>query len=65
MEPEPPLLLKETVWVTTGMFSQIAYSVMFPVTAIVASSITVPSALVAQPLNCLPSGAVKPHAGRV
>ena len=48
----------------TGLSSQMAYNVVSAVTLIVASSITAPVALVAQPLNCLPVGAVNAHEGK-
>ena len=49
----------------TGIGSQIAYSVASAVTVMLASVITAPLALVAQPLNCLPEGAVKVQVGSV
>ena len=47
-----------------SMYSQTAFKVVFSVTVMVApAAFSVPLTL--QPLNCLPSGAVKPFAGRV
>ena len=49
----------------TEVFSQMAYRVMSPVTVMVVPVSTAPFALVAQPLNRVPWGAVKPQAGSV
>ena len=62
--PVPPLAAKETVYVTTGMFSQIAVTVVLAVTVILSpAAFSTPPTL--QALNCLPAGAVKPFAGSV
>ena len=49
----------------TGIGSQIAYSLVSAETVMLVPVITVPLALVAQPLNCLFAGAVKVQAGSV
>ena len=59
----PPFTSKVTVYVTTGMSSQIAYTVLF---SVISTLVTISPAVVNdQPLNCFPLGAVKPFAGKV
>ena len=61
--PLPPLASNVSVYVTTGMSSQIAYTVLF---SVISTLVTVSPAVVNdQPLNCFPLGAVKPFAGKV
>ena len=61
--PLPPLALKVNVYVTTGMSSQIAYTVLF---SVISTFVTIaPSAVNDHPLNCFPLGAVNPFAGNV
>ena len=63
MLPVPPLASKETVYVTTGMFSQIAYTVLF---SVISTLVTIaPSVVNDHPLNCFPLGAVNSFAGNV
>ena len=61
--PVPPLAAKDTVYVTTGMFSQIAYTVLF---SVISTLVTIaPSVVNDHPLNCFPLGAVNSFAGNV
>ena len=59
----PSFELKVTVYVTTGMSSHIAYTVLF---SVISTFVTIaPSAVNDQPLNCLPLGAVNSFDGSV
>ena len=61
--PLPPLASNVSVYVTTGMSSQIAYTVLF---SVISTFVTIaPSAVNDQPLNCFPLGAVNPFDGKV
>ena len=61
--PLPPLALKVNVYVTTGMSSQIAYTVLF---SVISTFVTIaPSVDNDHPLNCFPLGAVNSFAGKV
>ena len=63
IEPVPPLASNVSVYVTTGIFSQIAYTVLF---SVISTLVTIaPSVVNDHPLNCFPLGAVKPFAGNV
>ena len=59
----PPFTSNVTVYVTTGMSSQIAYTVLF---SVISTLVTVsPSVVNDHPLNCFPLGAVNPFDGNV
>ena len=63
IEPLPPLALNVNVYVTTGIFSQIAYTVLF---SVISTLVTIaPSVVNDHPLNCFPLGAVNPFDGKV
>ena len=60
--PLPPFALNVSVYVTTGMSSQIAYTVLF---SVISTLVTiVPSVVNDHPLNCFPLGAVNSFAGK-
>ena len=63
IEPVPPLASNVSVYVVTGISSQIAYTVLFSVISILVT--IVPSVVNDHPLNCFPLGAVKPFDGKV
>ena len=61
--PLPPLASNVSVYVVTGISSQIAYTVLF---SVISTLVTIaPSVVNDHPLNCFPLGAVKPFAGNV
>ena len=61
--PLPLLASNVSVYVTTGMSSQIAYTVLF---SVISTFVTIaPSAVNDHPLNCFPLGAVNSFAGKV
>ena len=61
--PVPPLAAKDTVYVTTGMSSHTAYTVLF---SVISTLVTIaPSVVNDHPLNCFPLGAVNSFAGNV
>ena len=63
IEPVPPLASNVSVYVTTGMSSQIAYTVLF---SVIATFVTIaPSAVNDHPLNCFPLGAANSFVGKV
>ena len=63
IEPVPPLASNVSVYVVTGMSSQIAYTVLFSV--ITTLETVAPSVVNDQPLNFFPLGAVNSFAGKV
>ena len=61
--PLPPLASNVSVYVTTGMSSQIAYTVLF---SVISTLVTISPVVVNDhPLNCFPLGAVNSFAGIV
>ena len=63
IDPVPPFASNVSVYVTTGMSSQIAYTVLF---SVISTLVTiVPSAVNDHPLNFFPVGAVNSFAGKV
>ena len=63
IEPVPPFALNVSVYVVTGISSQIAYTVLF---SVISTLVTIaPSAVNDHPLNFFPLGAIKPFAGKV
>ena len=61
--PLPPLASNVSVYVVTGISSQIAYTVLF---SVISTLVTIaPSVVNDQPLNCFPLGAVNSFAGKV
>ena len=61
--PLPPLASNVSVYVVTGISSQIAYTVLF---SVISTLVTIaPSVVNDHPLNCFPLGAVNSFAGKV
>ena len=65
ISPTPPFALNVTLYLTTGISSQIAKNSVSLSILYVKSVITSPALVVDQPLNCLPDGAVNSHTGNV
>ena len=63
IEPVPPLASNVNVYVTTGISSQIAYTVLF---SVISTLVTIaPSVVNDHPLNCFPLGAINSFAGKL